>query len=81
MRRQAQQRGRPAQSPPGIVKTLIVKFGIMRPVASASFDLQQFFQIADGRRLREPGFELCFAQVDLIAVFEGAEEFDSVERA
>ena len=45
--------------------------------ASAAFPLQQFFEIADGRCTRELGF----AQVDLVAVFERAEQFDAFERA
>ncbi len=49
----------------------------MKLAASASFALQQFFQIADGRSIRE----LRFAEVDLVAVFEGAEQFHSFQRA
>jgi hypothetical protein len=44
--------------------------------STSSFALQQFFQIADGGCFRE----LRFAQVDLVAVFESAEQFDAFER-
>src|SRR4029077_7419263 len=65
-----QPRRRPAKSPPGIVKT-----GIMVLARSTAFALHQFFQIADGHGMRE----LRFTQVDLVAVFEGAEQFDAFE--
>src|SRR5258708_2552046 len=72
MGRQAQPGSRPAQGPSWVVKTRITKLA-----ANTSFTLQQFFQIADGRCIRELGF----AQVHLVAVFKGTEQFDSLQGA